>query len=456
MPVQWRSGHALLAVSGAYEPSEEGDGRFGEYLTRLLEFIYGLQTILLEKEGMQGTLKRVPWKDVWEKLANAEAGPQQENLIDRLAKERGGDLDSVFKKPRRELRRRSASLPIHKIREVDAGTVRKIARLPGGTLAEKLGDKRVLPAVERYETIDVLENRVVEHFCRLVGEHEESLEEEAKHRGQSREPKPQTRKFTGLCRVMRTTPPFSTVSKLTTPCVTPTYALEQSKDYGSIWVAYQELLRHMSDRDTCWYWTRRSFLNWALVVLAEVYHKAFAAAPTFSESRWAFEKHMRVGNAHNFGMWLDASSLPGPKLLSLLDGDECTVSLLTGKELQGYKSFPDLSWLNADAYLVASQRGGNLRVCPVYALFGNQRLSDGGPLGRAARSLREDMQAMRRKAEEEAGVELRKAVLLWPKFAAGDSVEGGGDILPVAIGVGEGVEPRNERYAERLRRELLE
>lgn len=452
-PPRRRSGHDLFAREGAYGSSAEGS-HFGKYLSRLLEFIYRLQTILLRRGVLHGTW-RVSWKVVWEELTGTEVALQQENLIDKLAKERWGDLDSIYRKPRRELRRRSASLPIHKIREVDARTVRKIARLPGSTLAEKLGDKRVLPAVERYETVDVLENRVVEHFCRLVGEQERVLQKEAKRRGRGRVVKPQTRKFTGLCRAIRTTPPFSTVRKLTTPRYKPTYALEQSKDYGSIWIAYQELLRHMSDRDKCWHWTRRSFLNWALVVLAEIYHKAFSSAPMISASRWAFEKHMRVGADDDFGLWLNTSSLPGPKLLSLQNGGECTVSLLTGTDLQAFKNFPNLTWLNADAYLVASQRGGSLRVCPVYALFGNQRPNGGGALRRAMRSLREDMRTMRRRAEEEAGVELRKVVLLWPEFTADDPMEEGGDILPVPVGVGEGVEPRSERYAERLRQVLL-
>lgn len=452
-------GHKLQAKKGRWEPTE-GDAHFGAYLDRLLVFVAKLQVILGSEVHPHGALKRVPWETVWERLDKLDVSEQQENLFDRLAKAHCDALESIRARPRKILRRRDANLPVNKIRETDAGVIGKIARLPGRTLVEKAGDKRMLPAIERYETIDVLENRVVEHFCRLAKKLAERLEGEAESRGQSWDlnHKPSTRRFARVCREVQRHPLFSEISKLTTPCMQPTYALEQNKDYRSIWTGYQEILRHMSDRDSCWYWTRRSFLNWALVSLAEVLHKALAAVPGEQEPREIFKKHLRLGTAHHFGLWLDWTSLPGPKLISS-GGTERTVALLSGPDLEVSGKLRGL-WglLNADAYIVSSQRGGTPRVCPVYALFGNRR--EDPPKGALAR-LEEDMPSLRGKVEAEVGLTLGKAVFLWPQFKRGTTIgDAGGQleqVVPIGVYVGrkQASKKLKRQYAENLRQALL-
>ncbi len=75
-------------------------------------------------------------------------------------------LQTLNESPRRE----HAVLPAHSVRELDAGSFIKLSMRPGRNIREKLAGKPYLQAARRFQSIDLLENRLLKTFVARLAE----------------------------------------------------------------------------------------------------------------------------------------------------------------------------------------------------------------------------------------------------------------------------------------------
>jgi len=187
-------------------------------------------------------------------------------LIVRLSRKLPNVLSDVSERPKRILQRRRAMEPLNRLRELDSNCVRWLTRQPGITLAEKSGHRRSILAVQRYESVDTLENRVVLDLLRrctvlasnYLRQHQQRFPNHAWIR--------MTADFLALCRRLQTLPHLREVSGL--PSLPKrNYVLLHESRYQKIWHAYTEVIRQQRRRQQLWTWRHRAFADMAVVAL---------------------------------------------------------------------------------------------------------------------------------------------------------------------------------------------
>jgi hypothetical protein len=175
-------------------------------------------------------------------LAELAADDPPESLVVEVARRHRFHVQSVFADPRVQLRRRRELQQIDRVRQLDAASLRWLARQPGRTVAERAGPSERILAVKRFRSINTLENQVLlDVVRRSVGL---AIEYERLYRGypkseRLREVRDLHRGFNDL--LMQGWD--AEVRKLTEVPV-PNYALLSDRRYSRIWRLWQRLLRH--------------------------------------------------------------------------------------------------------------------------------------------------------------------------------------------------------------------
>lgn len=327
------------------------------------------ETLFIVMHGLKIDRPRPPsvfWRDLLGYLKNNyENDPAKHALIVDLAESITEPIDYITSRPKKILKRVRDQQRIQNVQEIDTHCIVDLARRPGYTLAEKAGSKQRILAIKRRESIDVLENRVTLHCCKLLGgasarylaAHNEIEESRRKTLVDS------LYRFT---KRMSLKSSFLGVSRLEKPCRQPNYTLMQNVHYAKVWQAYSQLVRNEEVRDSIWRWARRLWAEYIGLYLADTLLALAdkASLPIFVE---AGEKIVQATSRPFFGKWLLQDVMPGPFILGKHDGDEGTLYLLDRDSCgTRWLETERLSLLNADYVLIWLTNNGR-KVLPIYA-----------------------------------------------------------------------------------------
>lgn len=404
---------ALGAHAGLFLEKDGTSSELSELIRESLRYVQRLEEIIKDHSiDKDQPIKRVDWSVALDQLSQTDWSGElmRKPLIVDLAEKQHYQLKEIARGAKRVLRRKRDTERLSKAREFDKATLIRIAQLPGRTISEKAGPKQRIPAVKRFESTDTLENRVVEHFCRL-SEAEWLRNERNEQTALSQEWVRQASSFVGLCKRVKRSDDFRDIQKLNSPCHAPNYTLEQNTNYQAVWQGYRKLIKRQAEREECWAWARRVFLNRAYVYVAELYQMLF---PEANSAHLPYYKHLRARLTHQFGLWLEPNSLPGPRIIRTLDNEIQTAYLLSTSDVQnGFRDFTEILRLNADAYIALLTKK-NLTICPVYTFVGNTEAS-------ACKEAKDDLAETYKKIKSrwpigKTSVLLTKPLFLWCDF----------------------------------------
>lgn len=245
---------------------------------------------------------------VWDRLQNAWMDETAErsipplSLIVRHADHYANLVRDLLSKPRRFLRRQRELTPIDRVQQLDIACVRWLSRQPGNTHYERAGPRQRILAVQRDETLDTLENRVMRDFCMRT------------HREATR--------YTKRYERFRDTFRWASVNRHgqrgkravgalveagvtnVSPPVTPNFVLLQDSRYRHLWRAYLEILRLQDEEDECWRWQHRlwnDFVHLLVHLSLRQIHGAFQVA----------EQPLRINHEQERGIWTALGDLSG-------------------------------------------------------------------------------------------------------------------------------------------------
>lgn len=308
------------------------------------------------------------WPEILTDLkSNYDEDPAKHALIVDLAESILQPIDYITSKPKKNLTRIRDQQRIQNVQEIDTKCLIDLCRRPGGTLPEKAGPKQRILAIKRKESIDVLENRVALHCCKLLGT--SALRYLDSHREinvvNSRR-KSVVKSLYKACKRLPAKPSFRDVGLLQKPCYYPNYTLLQNLHYARIWKAYSQLIRNEDLRETIWRWSRRLWADYLGNYLADTILRWFEKS-TVPIAVEAGEKIIQANGRHYYGRWFLRDFMPGPFILGKDESDNGTLFIYDGDaiEILGEK-YAQLSALNAD-YLFVWLSHKRRRVLPVYA-----------------------------------------------------------------------------------------
>lgn len=226
-------------------------------------------------------------------------------LIVRLARRLPAVLSDVAGHPKRILQRRRAMEPLNRLRELDSSCVRWLTKQPGSTLAEKSGHRRAVLAVQRFESVDTLENRVVRDLLRRCGSLAANYLRQYRSQFPNHEWIRMTDDFLKLCRRLESLPHLQEVSGLPS-LPKPNYVLLHESRYREIWRSYTEVIRQQRRRQQLWTSRHQAFADMATVAWMN------------SASRLVSERQSRK-SAHRFELRVRETPLGG----SFFDWTSC-------------------------------------------------------------------------------------------------------------------------------------
>jgi hypothetical protein len=226
-------------------------------------------------------------------------------LIVRLARRLPAVLSDVAGHPKRILQRRRAMEPLNRLRELDSNCVRWLTKQPGSTLAEKSGHRRAVLAVQRFESVDTLENRVVRDLLRRCGSLAANYLRQYRSQFPNHEWIRMTDDFLKLCRRLESLPHLQEVSGLPS-LPKPNYVLLHESRYREIWRSYTEVIRQQRRRQQLWTSRHQAFADMATVAWMN------------SASRLMSERQSRK-SAHRFELRVRETPLGG----SFFDWTSC-------------------------------------------------------------------------------------------------------------------------------------
>ena len=226
-------------------------------------------------------------------------------LIVRLARRLPAVLSDVAGHPKRILQRRRAMEPLNRLRELDSNCVRWLTKQPGSTLAEKSGHRRAVLAVQRFESVDTLENRVVRDLLRRCGSLAANYLRQYRSQFPNHEWIRMTDDFLKLCRRLESLPHLQEVSGLPS-LPKPNYVLLHESRYREVWRSYTEVIRQQRRRQQLWTSRHQAFADMATVAWMN------------SASRLMSERQSRK-SAHRFELRVRETPLGG----SFFDWTSC-------------------------------------------------------------------------------------------------------------------------------------
>lgn len=247
-----------------------GFGTEADCLTGLLKTMFArIQDIIdaaMETESGKKRL-RLSWERVAEKMLEnrLDAPEPYMDLIVKHANQLHKTVTATAEKPRRVLNRVRRSMSVPKIQELDSACLMDYIRRPGITPAQKAGPRQVLLGIDREETYDTVENRVLKDFLkRSCAMSQMYLRAFSKYKSSSRYLIVQ--KYAMACRRLVRDHAFEKVSHMS---VRPTanYVLLFDPAYHKIWIAYEELLKHDNYEDDAWRWQQRLWADLGKILI---------------------------------------------------------------------------------------------------------------------------------------------------------------------------------------------
>ena len=264
------------------------------------------------------SMARVLYK--WRSTGSEDQPPM--SLIVRLSRKLGDIVADIGRHPRRVLQRQRTMEPVNRFRELDSTCIRWLIRQPGLSVVEKAGHRRQILAVQRFESTNTLENRVLVdllHRCRR-------LANDYLRQHQSRFPKHPwiqiTQRFRRICDQFIGTPELAHVRPLTS-LPQPNYVLLHESRYYEIWLAYVKVMRQQQRRQELWKNRQAIFTEMCIVSL---WNSASRLAKKYNSSK--------CKSTHRSDLWIRDSLVEGcffnwqscPADWSMADSSALTVS----------------------------------------------------------------------------------------------------------------------------------
>ena len=278
---------------------------------------------------------------------SADSANPRMSLIVKLARDIGETLQSVCRNPRRVLRRERQFQRLDRVREIDGGCLRWLARQPGVTVAEKAGSRQECLAIARVENIDTLENRVVRDLL-LRANHacQKYLREHRQAKSHSRVES--VAKFRSLISGLLKSSPISEVAALSA-VPEPNYVLQMDGRYSVLWVAYQLLVRQQMLEDNVWRWRHRLFSEHVQLGVISVLQDICNPNLTHGGD-------VLVRNEQNAGQFIDSRTAIGPWIVT--GAESVSIDLVRGDQLDLHPRLTkSLSEIGPDFVLVKRIRG---------------------------------------------------------------------------------------------------
>lgn len=272
----------------------------------------------------------------WDRAYNPNRPPSA--LIVRLARKLPKVLAEIVGQPKRILQRRRAMEPIHRLKELDSTCVRWLTRQPGNTLAEKSGHRREVLAVQRYESVDTLENRVVRDLLQRCASLAISYLRQHSERFPTHEWVRMTSDFLMLCRRLLALPHLKEVAILPS-LPKPNYVLLHESRYKEVWHSYMEVIRQQRRRQQLWIWRHEAFAEMVTVS----WMSSASRLMQDSNARCAAHRFdLRIRETAHCGRFFDWDSMPPIWRLNSRSyfyiGTVDSVALLPPSEAEDFRS----------------------------------------------------------------------------------------------------------------------
>lgn len=240
----------------------------------------------------------------WDHAYNPNRPPS--TLIVRLSRKLPTLLSDIVGQPKRILQRRRAMEPIHRLKELDSTCVRWLTRQPGNTLAEKSGHRREVLAVQRYESVDTLENRVVRDLLQRCVSLATNYLRQHGEKFSTHEWVQMTSEFQKLCRRLLALPHLQEVANLPS-LPKPNYVLLHESRYKEVWRSYMEVIRQQRRRQQLWRWRHEVYTEMVTIACMSSASRLMLD----SISRCAAHRYdLRIRETAQQGRFFDWASLP--------------------------------------------------------------------------------------------------------------------------------------------------
>jgi hypothetical protein len=181
--------------------------------------------------------------EAWRKVALGRDKPPYSFIVD-LAKKLPDCFEAIVQAPKHVLRRTRNLIDIGRVKEMDARCVDWVMRQPGRSMVERAGHRRQLLAVERYDSYNTLENRVVRSVLQLCIRECRHYLTEYQHGHPSDENVISVDRFLRKLKHLIIHPCFDTVTDIE-PVSRPNYVLVHDNRYRLIWRCYLRLIQKM-------------------------------------------------------------------------------------------------------------------------------------------------------------------------------------------------------------------
>jgi len=360
---------------GSDSSNPEFDAFVESMLSRLQEF-EELHQDLLKYTDIQQKIRRnyghthVKWGDILP-LLNSDDDRAMRGLIVKHAQRMQPYLRTIAQGPKRVLQRVHQDARLDRIQEQDAYCLLDYSRRPGRTAPEKAGSRQRLLSVQRQESHNTLENRVVLDFCRRSIHACRSYINE--HKGLTALLSKRYAAVEQYCRFLRAYVQdhvWTDVKPMTEPCRTPNYVLSQNPMYVEVWKSYLELLQHADLRERIWRWPRRAWSDLVRVLIASsLQHgvkKLGFSAFSLANRPVSVTKNLALmrlfAKATCPGGW--RIETPDAGCLHVVDWDKVGAF---------FTDVPNIERCNADAYLVWLPDDAKLpaSLIPIWAMVGD-------------------------------------------------------------------------------------
>ncbi len=278
--------------------------------------------------------------DVWRQVT--ESDEPRMALIVKLSRELPTILERVCRHPRRVLRRERQMQCLGRVREVDPGCLRWLARQPGLSVAERAGSRQQVLAIVRVEDVDTPENRVVRDL--LARASLACAHYVREHRGVEHDRVRDVKRFRRLIRSLMKSSPITEASQLV-GIPQPNYVLQMDPNYSTLWDAYLQLVKQQQLEDNVWRWRQRLFAEHVQVAL-------IAALQELTDLSRSHGGDLILQREQFAGQFIDRRSALGPWLLNEPQAARC-VDLVRGDQLQQHPLIPrSVAGLGPDFVLV--------------------------------------------------------------------------------------------------------
>ena len=321
----------------------------------------------------------VTWPLILDKfIPFTDDDPAARGLIVKHALHMQPFLQDIQQGPKKVLQRIHQATRLDRVQEMDTHCLLDYARRPGRNAPEKAGGRQRILAVQRQESHNTLENRVVLDFCHrslieclryLELDQNKTIPDGKSVRKQAVE------RYKRFLMAYLALPIWADVMRLAEPCRMPNYVLSENPMYVEIWKGYLEILQHADLRERIWRWPRRVWADLVRILLSRAILDVMRAWKD-AEIYTLADRPVWVSKSLAQARWFRKVTFPGAWHIRQGGNAGGCLYLLDREELCDF--FPSeaaIDQFNADCYFawVPEKSSSAIRLMPVWSLVGDMR-----------------------------------------------------------------------------------